>query len=123
VCDSRPEAVELRQRVWGVPGFHSFQKLLASLEVDAVCLFLPHHAHRENVALAAQAGKPVLLEKPLAGTREDALAISDTIARAGIQLFLTHTGLFHPAFQHVLDFVRKGWLGVRFSDAVSAPDG
>lgn len=111
VCDSRREAIELRQREWGVPGFGSFQELLANVETDAVCLFLPHHVHLENVALAAEAGKPVLLEKPLAGTLTDARAIADIVARTRIQLFLTHTGLFHPAFEHVLDFVRKGWLG------------
>jgi UDP-N-acetyl-2-amino-2-deoxyglucuronate dehydrogenase len=110
-CDTRPEAVAARQRVWGAPGFQSFQDLLGAVETDAVCLFLPHHVHLENVALASQAGKPVLLEKPLAGTLADAQAIADTVARSGIQLFLTHTGLFHPAFQQVLDFVRKGWLG------------
>ncbi len=111
VCDCRPEAVELREREWQVPGFASLEQLLAAVDVDAVCLFLPHHVHRENVALAAAAGKPIMLEKPLAGTREDALAIADLVAGSGVPLFLTHTGLFHPAFRQVLDFIRKGWLG------------
>jgi UDP-N-acetyl-2-amino-2-deoxyglucuronate dehydrogenase len=111
ICDNRPEAVQMRSREWGVPGFASLKELLSAVEVDALCLFLPHHVHLENVLLAAEAGKPILLEKPLAGTREDAEAIAQAVERAGVALFLTHTGLFHPAFQQALDFVRKGWLG------------
>ena len=111
VCDSRPEAVELRHREWGVPGFASFKELLAAVDVDAVCLFLPHHVHLENVGIAAEAGKPILLEKPLAGARTEAEAIAEIVTRTGVTFFLTHTGLFHPAFDQVLDFVRKGWLG------------
>ena len=34
VCDSRPDAVELRHREWGVPGFASFRELLAAVDVD-----------------------------------------------------------------------------------------
>src|SRR5512140_1892116 len=95
-CDTRPEAVEQRQREWGVPGFERFEDLLERAAPDAVCLFLPHDAHLEAVSVAARYGKPVLLEKPLAGTRADAVEITRIVEAAGLPLFLTHTGLFHP---------------------------
>lgn len=121
VFDVRPEAVELRKREWNVPVFTSLEELLAAVDVDALCLFLPHHVHREYVAIAARHRKHVLLEKPIAHTREDARAIADIVRQSGITLLVTHTGLFHPAFQHVVEFVRKGWLGrPLFARGVSA---
>jgi len=111
VCDSRPEALVQRQAEWGVPAFDSFQRLLREVNPDAVCLFLPHNVHLEYVTAAARAGKPVFLEKPIAATREQARQIVDVVAATGITLLVTHTGLFHPAFERILEFVRKGWLG------------
>jgi predicted dehydrogenase len=72
---------------------------------------LPHNIHSEYVTAAARAGKPVFLEKPIAATREQARQIVDVVATTGITLLVTHTGLFHPAFERILEFVRKGWLG------------
>ena len=111
VFDIRPEAVELRAREWNVRGFNSIEELLSQVDVESLCLFLPHHVHREYVEIAARHGKHVLLEKPIAHTREDARAIADIVRQSGITLLVGNTGLFHPAFQQVVDFVRKGWLG------------
>jgi UDP-N-acetyl-2-amino-2-deoxyglucuronate dehydrogenase len=110
-CDNRTEALVQRKAQWDVPGFKSFDLLMRDIDPDAVCLFLPHNLHLQYVTAAARAGKPVFMEKPVAGTREDARKIIDVVAETGIQLLVTHTGLFHPAFQRILEFIRKGWLG------------
>ena len=111
ICDKRPEALAQRQAEWGVPAFDSFEQLLSKADPDAVCLFLPHDVRVEYIAAAARAGKPVFLEKPIAATREAAREIVEIVEKSGITLLVTHTGLFHPAFQQVLEFVHKGWLG------------
>jgi predicted dehydrogenase len=111
VCDSRPEALAQRSAEWGVPAFASFEQLLGEVNPDAVCMFLPHNVHLEYVTAAARAGKPVFLEKPIAATREQARQIADVVAQTGITFLVTHTGLFHPAFERIVEFVRKGWLG------------
>jgi UDP-N-acetyl-2-amino-2-deoxyglucuronate dehydrogenase len=59
VCDIRSEAVDQRKKAWGVPGFTSFEKLLQDVEVDAVCVLLPHNVHAEFVRIAARHGKAV----------------------------------------------------------------
>ena len=94
-----------------MPAFASFEQLLADADPDAVCLFLPHDVRSGYIRMAADARKPVFLEKPVAATREEARQIVEIVEKTGITLLVTHTGLFHPAFQRVLDFVRKGWLG------------
>ncbi len=111
VCDSRAEALRLRNAEWGVPAFDSFERMIEAVNPDAVCLFLPHHVHLEYVTAAAKAGKPVFMEKPIAATREQAQGIVDVVEASGMTLLVTHTGLFHPAFERILEFIRKGWLG------------
>lgn len=110
-CDNRPDAVIQRQEQWGVPGYDSFDRLLRDADPDAVCLFLPHNLHLDFVTAAARAGKPVFMEKPVAGTREDARKIINVVNETGIPLLVTHTGLFHPAFERILQFIRRGWIG------------
>src|ERR1017187_10653997 len=85
-CESRPEAVVERQSQWAVPGFESFDRMLREVDPDAICLFLPHDKHLEYVTAAARAGKPVFMEKPVAGTREDARKIVEVVEKSGIQL-------------------------------------
>lgn len=66
--------------------FGSYQELLQDPLVDAVYIPLPTAMHREWVIACAQAGKHVLVEKPLAPSKEDAQAMFDACERAGVQL-------------------------------------
>jgi predicted dehydrogenase len=58
--------------------------MLAGEDLDAVVIATPGHHHREHVRLALAAGLPVLLEKPVALTMADAIAIRDMVERAGL---------------------------------------
>ncbi|MDD5198797.1 MAG: Gfo/Idh/MocA family oxidoreductase [Terrimicrobiaceae bacterium] len=111
VCDVRAEAVEQRKQQWGVPGFTSFEELLRSVEVDAVCLFLPHDVHLEFVTLASRFKKPIFLEKPIAISVEEAQRINGVCRDAGVRLMVAHNGLFHPAFERMVALVRAGLIG------------
>ena len=111
ICDIRPDALGLRQREWSVPGFRAVEDLLSNVEVDALCLLLPHDVHREYVDVAARYRKHVYLEKPIANSPGEARKIADIVRQSGITLLVGHTGLFHPSFQRVLEFINKGWLG------------
>ena len=111
VCDIRLEAVERRKREWSIPGFTSIEELLSKIDVDAVCLLVPHNMHRKFVEIAAQHRKHIYLEKPIANSVEEATRIVSVVREREIILLVAHTGLFHPAFDRVLEFVKKGWLG------------
>jgi predicted dehydrogenase len=111
VCDVRAEAVEQRSQQWDVPGFASFEELLKTVEVDAVCIFLPHDAHVEFVTLATRFGKAIFLEKPISATLEEAEQINRVCREAGVRLMVAHNGLFHPAFERMVALVREGFIG------------
>jgi len=77
ICDINETLLAQREReLGGVHTFTDFHDLVACDEVDAVAVVTPDHLHREPAVAACQAGKHVLLEKPMALTVEDAEAIA-----------------------------------------------
>lgn len=83
--------------------------LVADPAVDGVVVCTPPSSHRELASLVLEAGKPLLLEKPLTGTLDEArqLAAADTAAAAP-PLMLAQTLRWNP----VLRKVRKLWPGL-----------
>ena len=73
--------------LYEIPAAHgSYEEVLADPAVEAVYLALPPHRHREWTLAAADAGKGVLCEKPLAPDAEDAAAMADACRAAGVAL-------------------------------------
>ena len=63
------------------------------------------------------------MEKPVAATQEQAQGIVDVVEKTGITLLVTHTGLFHPAFERILEFIERAGLAVLSSRLAFSPDG
>ena len=63
------------------PAITDYRELLADPAVDVVCIALPHNDHAEAAIAAAQAGKAVMLEKPMAPTLADCDAIVQAVSR------------------------------------------
>jgi predicted dehydrogenase len=78
-------------------------------DVDAVIVTSYTSAHADHVELAAEAGKPVLLDKPIATTLADA----DRIVKAGerVPVMLAYLLRYLPAYRQVHDAVRDGAVG------------
>jgi predicted dehydrogenase len=64
----------------GARAFTNLQEMLDRVDVDAVSIATPDHLHRDPVLLALNAGKHVLVEKPLATTAYDARAMVNAVA-------------------------------------------
>lgn len=79
--------------------------------VDVVSNTLPTPFHEEYTIAALQAGKPVLLEKPMALTLEACDAIIAAGRQTGIQVMLAHVIRFWPEYVAMHDFVHSGALG------------
>ncbi len=91
--------------------YDSYEALLADPEIDAVYNPLPNSLHPEWTARAAQAGKHVLCEKPLAPDAAQAQQMVDTCARAGILLQEAFMYRFHPQIDELRALVRAGAVG------------
>jgi predicted dehydrogenase len=88
-----------------------FSEALRDPKIDGVILCTPHSLHAAQVLAAAQAGKHVFCEKPLALTRADAERSVEACRKAGVVLGIGHERRFEPALAHVRRLVRDGTLG------------
>jgi predicted dehydrogenase len=88
-----------------------FAQVLTAADVDAVVLATPAKEHGEQARQVLNAGKHVLVEKPLALSAADAhavLAAAETHKRI---LMVGHLMLFHPAVEHLKAIIDSGELG------------
>ena len=85
--------------------------LFARDDIDAIVMALPPQFHAEMAIRAVEAGKDVLVEKPIALTVPDAER-SVAAAKAAGRIFMTgHVLRFHPAFETLKDLIDRGDLG------------
>ncbi|HNR34388.1 MAG TPA: Gfo/Idh/MocA family oxidoreductase [Candidatus Hydrogenedentes bacterium] len=78
--------------------FTDHEKMLAMDGVDIVAVATPPNVHRVQAVAAAQAGKHLLLEKAMATTLEDARAIRDAVAQAGVKSVVSFVLRWNPLF-------------------------
>ncbi|HUQ82027.1 MAG TPA: Gfo/Idh/MocA family oxidoreductase [Gemmatimonadaceae bacterium] len=115
VCDIVPERAREAAARYGVPGYESFDELLASVRCDAVALCTPSGLHPKHGILAARAGKHVICEKPMAISLEAADELVNECDAAGVQLFVVKQNRLNPAIQllkRAIDHERFGRIYV-----------
>src|SRR3954471_14107339 len=121
VSRSDPARVEETAAQFGVPCLADYEALLARDDIDAVCICTPSGLHAEQAIAAAQAGKHVLVEKPIALTLADADAMIAACERAGVRLGVALQRRTEPEFQRVQAAIAAGELGRLVLGSMSMP--
>ncbi len=80
-------------------------------EVNAVVVSTPEHEHTRPVLQALELGKPVLVEKPLALSLDDARQITAAVAAAKGDLFVGYTKRYTRSFILAKEYISRGCLG------------
>lgn len=91
--------------------YAGLDEMLARDDVGGVVIASPNNAHRENVEAVAAAGKHLFVDKPIANTIEDALAIIDTAKSAGLTLAIGHNGRRLPGHRKMKEMIDAGMIG------------
>jgi predicted dehydrogenase len=89
----------------------SYEQLLKHPGLQAVIIASPNAAHAEQAIAAAQAGKHIFLEKPMALTLEDCRAIVNAVGRAGVKLDMGYHRRLNPIAQFARQLIADGRLG------------
>lgn len=96
----------------GLPHHHSdFRALYDRPDIDLVVLGLPNDRHCEATVLAAQAGKHVVVEKPMALNLGECDRMIDACARAGVMLGYAEELCFAPKYVRLKQLIDEGALG------------
>lgn len=102
---------EFRRRHPGVWVEPDFDVALADPRIEAVAVATPPHTHYALVRRALEAGKHVLVEKPLARTSEEAATLVALADELGLVLMPGHTFVYSPSVNKVRDLIQSDQLG------------
>jgi predicted dehydrogenase len=91
--------------------YGSYEELLADPKVDFIYNPLPNHLHLEYIKKAADAGKPILCEKPLGLNAGEAVEAAEYCKKRGIPLMEAFMYRFHPQWIRAAEQVKAGELG------------
>ena len=112
LCDRDPAQLRfLAERHPQVRAVPELDEVLCDETIEAVIFATPPQTHHPLVKRALQAGKHVLVEKPLATTLADAYELADLAQAEELVLMPGHTFLYSPAVNTVRDLVRDGTMG------------
>jgi predicted dehydrogenase len=107
--DIQPSAARSFRDQYGGAVFDSLDAFLA--EVDVVDICTPGTVHKESVLAAAEAGKAIVCEKPLARHLADCQEMVQACERAGVPLFVAHVVRFFRQFEGAKAVIDRGDIG------------
>ena len=111
VCDIDPaRATSFANEFGGKPAFDLGQ-VIADPDVDVVDLILPHSVHLDAAMAVLDAGKHLIIEKPVAGTYAEAEAICRRAEAAGVHFMVAENTRYAPAYIAVEKLLREGAIG------------
>jgi len=96
---------------FGGTAYGSYEALVADPSIDAIYVATPHPAHKDNVVLALNAGKPVLCEKPFAVNAKEAQEMVAAAQKNNVAMMEAMWSRFLPHYAQVREIVASGVLG------------
>lgn len=112
ICGRDEEAVSQAAARFGFERHYTdWRDLVADPQVQVFDNGAPNNLHAEPCIRAAQAGKHVLCEKPLALSSEEAKQMLDAVERAGVKHMVAHNYRFVPALRLAYDLIKSGRIG------------
>jgi predicted dehydrogenase len=119
VCDESPERLARAQKDFpGVRMFTRLDDVLGDPSFDAVALATPVSSHFPLAKRALEAGRHVLVEKPLTTARREADELIALARSRKLVLMVDHTFVYHPAVRKIKALIEAGDLGqLRYIDS------
>ena len=110
-CSSRSDARKRFEDDFGGIAYADYDAMLGNADVDAVYVATPHELHMEHTVAALEAGKCVLLEKPMAISLAQATVIVDASKTYGKTVIVGPSHSFDPAVGEALQLIKTGDFG------------
>lgn len=116
VCDIDPQRIELaKQEHPNLKGyFTNLDEMLAMSELDLVFIVVPHNAHAQATVKCLEAGKHVVVEKPMCLTVEEANTMIDKAREKHCMLSVFHNRRWDSDYVLIKDIISRGLIGEIF---------
>ena len=115
VCGRTEDRTKAFAEQWGYESFETdWRELLKRDDIDAIDICTPNDQHAEVAIAAAEAGKMVLCEKPLARTADESLPMVDAVEKAGVPNTVWYNYRRVPAVTLAKQIIDSGKLGQIF---------
>ncbi|MGC8970636.1 MAG: ThuA domain-containing protein [bacterium] len=113
VCDSNLERVELAKKEYpNLKGyFTNINDMLAMEELELIFVVIPHNMHAEFVIRCLEAGKNVVVEKPMSITVEEANTMINKAREKGVMLSVFHNRRWDSDYLMIKDLISRGLIG------------
>jgi len=112
VCDSNRRRVSQKAKAWGVEKVYSdYQQVLEDKTIDLVELLTPHHLHCPMSVQAAQAGKHISVQKPMALSASEADEMIAAADKAGVMLRVYETFVYYAPAVRAKAMIEAGEIG------------
>ena len=112
LCTRTPDRLAEMGKKFGVKKlYRDYHEMLADPEIDAVSICTMWDQHRQPAIDALEAGKHVFLEKPIASTVEDGMAITAASKKAKGILYIGHIVRFNPRYRMAKQAIDEGRIG------------
>ena len=112
VCARNEDRARLFADTWGYESVETdWKKLIARADIDAVDICTPNNLHHEIAIAAAQAGKMILCEKPLAMNVAEGEEMCDAVEKAGVKNIVWYNYRRIPAVTLAKQLIDEGRLG------------
>src|SRR5690348_7485981 len=122
-AEPRAEARARFESDFGGKAYEAVEALCADPNVEIVYIATPHQHHAAHARLAAEAGKHMLVEKPIALTLQDVQAMAEAASRAGVHLIVGHSHSFDAPILKTHALIESGAFGaVRMITALNYTD-
>ncbi|WP_419890107.1 Gfo/Idh/MocA family protein [Paenibacillus xylanexedens] len=110
-ADPIVERAEKMAETYGGKAYSSYEELLANETVDAVSVCTPNYLHAPMAIAAANAGKHVLVEKPMAVSTEEGEQMIEAAKKNGVYLMVGHNQRLMPPHVKAKEILDSGKLG------------
>ena len=112
ICDLEKDRLDhVSQQYPSAKACSNVESVLNDREIDAVAIATPLRSHFPLAMASLEAGKHVLVEKPLATTSEQCVELTQTAAKRGLILMVGHTFLYSPEVSELKEIIDSGDLG------------
>ena len=110
-ADTRSDALAKFRETYKGEAFTSVEAMCLSPNVDAIYIATPNQLHAQHAIAAAEHGKHIIVEKPMAMTLAECDAMNEAADKYGVKLLCGHTHSFDPPVRKMREIAEKSGNG------------